>query len=841
MSSNTTQNADSVIDGYDIQGEDQTDIRTTVKNIVADKRRDRENRADLKIEGVVRELTTTVQNVLAVDENAASLLLDELHYTLREDADVGRIIDHRDDILTREDGANLSAGEAKKTRAAWKRYCDLRDRGQHPSDPEAEFVTIEYVAKALGYLNAVSDPNPYAPVTLERIDEPGHKSDKELRPLGRRRLKKNTRQTTEKAAYEIPHQSCDHILAVALPRRGKDSTLTSIGKNLHEQHGYKYFSIYDDGRMETPMLAIPNGEKAIHQNLYRLDQEPDAFDAEVMVPAVDLPGQLPSNFRPFTIGIDDLTPWTVLKLGGVNGDKTTEFRIHEALRETLDRSGNVPDLVSRLRAKAGELDAVVTWTEEREQGSGSGVQTFEAPCEMRADRALEKAANQIARLAGEGLLAGRDAATNIDMERMIANNEKATVLCCNFLGQGRETLKYLIIDLWLQLIFQTVDDNSRLPRVCLEIRELKALAPSKNADVRWKDAVKDLKQTLFFLSTQGGSRRILLLGSTQKLNDVYKSIRTNMATKVLLQLGEEEIDTLDDSYNLRPEQKRQLKEFGIGKGMIISSEGMVWPVELRGAPCGLGDGDRHWLDQYATAFGARVREEKLKHEPDQIKAQDRQWRYKHSAAEWWVEVPTGKVSTMQNTPNIGVPYSTWYLLSTDFPDDFDALDPENTETIPESTIREVLRERRPYPLKTDLMIRDVDIDEMQRDILTTPRNVNEEQRNRDVAEYFDIPPAARPWLKKSRAKRRKFVAAIEAIDENDPEDLPTLTAIHKQIEWDEGGYSRQVFGDYAAKDDELRPCLNKNDDGNYVLSETGEDALAVDWDAVDAELRGDDE
>jgi len=41
----------------------------------------------------------------------------------------------------------------------------------------------------------------------------------------------------------------------------------------------------------------------------------------------------------------------------------------------------------------------------------------------------------------------------------------------------------------------------------------------------------------------------MMLGSTQKLNDVYKAVRTNMPLKILLQLGEEEVMTLDKAYN----------------------------------------------------------------------------------------------------------------------------------------------------------------------------------------------------------------------------------------------------------------------------------------------------
>jgi len=76
--------------------------------------------------------------------------------------------------------------------------------------------------------------------------------------------------------------------------------------------------------------------------------------------------------------------------------------------------------------------------------------------------------------------------------------------------------------------------------------------------------VKALQATVYEIATRGGSRRIMMLGSTQKLNDVYKAVRTNMPLKILPQLGEEEVMTLDKAYNFSPRQKEQLTSFNVG-------------------------------------------------------------------------------------------------------------------------------------------------------------------------------------------------------------------------------------------------------------------------------------
>jgi len=75
-----------------------------------------------------------------------------------------------------------------------------------------------------------------------------------------------------------------------------------------------------------------------------------------------------------------------------------------------------------------------------------------------------------------------------------------------------------------------------------------------------------------------------------------------MPLKILLQLGEEEVMTLDKAYNFSPRQKEQLTSFNVGWGMLVKDGGEHWPINWRGARCGLGLGDEHWRDRYAVAW-----------------------------------------------------------------------------------------------------------------------------------------------------------------------------------------------------------------------------------------------
>ncbi|QCC57204.1 hypothetical protein [Natrinema thermotolerans] len=779
------------------QPSDNTETRIAVRNKLSQRIEQQRRKETLNTEAHVRELIREVEGAIVGDdetERRAEELLEELHLYLWHDPN------------------RTETGEETPSPDVLYRFKQIHRRFTNGHDIEAStwFETLVAVAKGLGYVEAFTDLTQYAPVRLETLDGQGQTTTADApTPIGRRRIGADDAADLEDRAVEITHSSCDHVLTVALPRSGKDSTITSIGMNLWSEHNYSYFSILDDGRMETPMISIPNDEGVIRRNLERMGQEPESFDAEVFVPAMDgIPSKLPANFKPFTIGIDDLTPHLILRLAGITkSDANTEQRIKQALDKTLERTGEVTELVSRLQVYAEEMDATIEWTEKRDSPTGEGaVETKSVQYHMEAEDALNKAAQRLAHLAGEGLIASPSAETNIDMASVIANQEQAAVLCCNFLTQGQEALKYTIMDLWLRLIYKARDQNSRLPRVCLEIRELKNIAPSKLADVRYKETIKTLRQTIFFISTQGGSRRILMLGSTQKLNDVYKPVRSNMATKILLRLGEEEIETLDRSYNFSDEQTRQLSEFDIGQGMILAGGEAYWPIEFRGAPCGLGLGDRHWLDRYGLAWGARVRETDYDG-----------WRSKHGDCAYWVDLAENTVVTDDSIPEVG----TWHLL----PQDFDAdLKPE---AIDQAAIDAALERRREYPVKSDLSLEPTGFGDRQRDLSL-------QQQDRDttlseVVERHNIPEAVAPWLSKKAPTREQLVETCRVVADHD--DLARQEEIAEHIEW-----SRSNLATHLRKSESLEKCVTKSD-GTYELTPVGKRAAEIKWKVVMEELK----
>jgi len=61
------------------------------------------------------------------------------------------------------------------------------------------------------------------------------------------------------------------------------------------------------------------------------------------------------------------------------------------------------------------------------------------------------------------------------MDAVFRDQERVAVLNCNFLKPRNESLKYIVLNMWLRLIFRKRDENSGFPRALLEIRELKIL------------------------------------------------------------------------------------------------------------------------------------------------------------------------------------------------------------------------------------------------------------------------------------------------------------------------------------------------------------------------------
>ncbi len=590
---------------------------------------------------------------------------------------------------------------------------------------------------------SIVDTSRYAPVRMESIDTPGATTEAEKpTAIGGRCLKARDFGDSDEKEVEIPHHNIDHILAAGLPRSGKDSLIASIGKNLKEEHGYSYVSIHDDGRMETPMLAVPNDENRMRDALEDFGQTPEGMATEVFVPATDgLSERLPANFTPFTIGLDSLTPQICRHFltDGDDGYDDLDAQIHRALTDTLQSPGHDPvdEFTSRLR---------------------------------KNHSALEGVADVLDRLADAGVLAAPDAETNIDMESVIADQERAAVLCCNFLGDGQHDLKYRIEDLWLQLVYEARDTNPRLPRVCLEIRELKNVAPSKLSGVRYPDAIKGLRTTVTNLSERGGSRRILMLGSTQKLADVYKPVRTNMPTKLLLRFGKEDMRTLARTHDFSEKQhehfERHLTSLDIGEGVLFTSDEVVGPIEFRPTPTGLGLGDQHWRDRYGKAWGARVR----MHEAEDFDA------------DWWVSTADATVYESD-----GPEIDEWYLLAEDFPE---GTTPEDVDA---DLVADALEARRAEGVQSDLSLQPIHAD-------ATP-----------------LPEALSDWADASEQARRRMVEACRAIQQGD--DIRTTADIADRVSFSESTLRNYTNG-------LLSPCIEKND--TYTLTAVGEQAARLD-------------
>jgi hypothetical protein len=795
----------------DIQADDDAEIDAVLKGIAEEGKQRQADSQRSEHQATVRSLIVEARHALTGQSNhAIGDLLLAIHWHLREHPELSTV------LAPAYDGEFIT----DQTKVAFQKQMDLRDRKESPPDLMTEFETQARVAKELGYLYSLNDPTNYAPVCLEKLDtdEVPHAPDiDEVTPIGRRRIGSDDAVDPEEKEVVIPHDDCDHILAIAKPREGKDSTLTSIGMNLWREHGYKYISLHDDGRMETPMLSIPNDEKAILDNLEWFNQQPRAMDTEVFVPRMEgTPDVLPANFETFTLGIDMLTPKDILRLAGVtDSDPSLELRIKKALKVTLDRSGQVDELINLMFDFAGDLDLTIEWTEEQDRHKSDGsVETYEAAFELDAEKAVEKAAQRLARLAGEGFIASPDAATNIDFHELIARNEKAAVLCCNFIDAS-EGFKYTIMDLWLQKIMASRDENGRLPRVCLEVRELKNVAPSQIQHARYRDQIRALQQTFRVITSQGGSRRVLLLGSTQKFNDVLRPVRNNMDTKILLRQSQEQVRELDKKMDFTPEQFEQLRTFQTGTGMIYADGEPFWPIEWRGAPCGLGLGDQVWRDRFGKAWGARVRE-----------TGDVPW-FDGNGPTWWVDAVANSVVDDGRKPAVGA----WYLLPEDFPTPISELDlPDATEdALSDRLIDWVLQQRREYPVPSDLSLEPVSQEARQQDI--TLEQIGQETTYEDIASRHDVPRVITPWLRKNATTRKNYIQVCELVAQN---EFRRYDQIHEALSAD---WSMSTFRNHASNDENgLGPCIEK--DGQiWTLTPVGKRVLDIDWGTVEAGLQ----
>lgn len=794
----------------EIQPDDEGSVDDAVNRRLDRKTVRRIQEQNQEVKAIVRGLIDDVETAIAEGRMHDAVQLNvELFWYLWKDPQREEVTARHNDIMDTHVKARL------------RRYHRVFTEKDHSPPPDHVLKDLQRLAKAEGYINAVDDKSRYAEVTFSRLDAPGvdAPSPEDIRPVGRLRVGSQELSTVDERAPVIDHADCEHVLAVALPRQGKDSTLARLCGNLKDQHGYKWFSCFDDGRNETPMTAIPTDDPKIRQNLERFGQTPKAYDTAVFVPATKgVPDELPGNFVPFTIGLDDLTPKMILRLAGVTTeDPNSVRRVGQALRTAREKSGSVEDLIYRLQDYAEETEATITVMEladDEVTGTSDGGQVVadadavestdgevrEQRFEMPADDVLEECAQALMMLSGEGLLADANASTNIDMEEEF-RRDRVAVLNCNFLEESNKPLQYIVLNLWLRLIYRAREENSRLPRAVVELRELKNICPSVLENAEYPSVVKPLRNTLYFLATQGGSRRVMIAGSTQKLNHVYKAVRTNMPVKILLQLGDEEILTLDRAYNFSDEQKRQLAGFDTGTGMLLDGGSAHWPIEWAGARCGLGDGDQHWLDRYGRAYGARVR----KHHADG-------WADYEDAVECWVDME-GRRRPTDDPPEIG----DWYLLPEDFPGDFDGDEPGEVD------VEAALAARREYEVPNDLRLQETPLASQTRELTMRNKEKAEQMRQERLLDEHDVPDALYPWVERSAEKRDRMVRVLRVVRS---ETLST----HEEIA-DAAGYTETSVSNYLADSEELRRCVQKQD-GSYQLTGLGDRALDIDWDAV---------
>ncbi|WP_255149790.1 hypothetical protein [Halorarius halobius] len=791
----------------EIQPTDTTDTDTAIRNKVAKHVREAAYERRREARARTRELMSEVEAALAGETDREPVeVLDELALQVEEDPRLEEVL------------APTHDGLDTRVKVSYHRLRQLRERWREGDDVDvpvvAEYRTLVQVSEAIGTIYAASDGTRYAPVRLEKLDVRGARSpvEGEPTPIGRVRIGKSSTASIEDRTTEIPHTDCEHILAIANPREGKDSLIARLSGNLKDEHGYKWVSLHDDGRFETSMIAVPNDEEPIQQSLEEFSQTPKGYPTKVYVPAVGLPDELPANHVPFTFGVDSLSVETIAQLSGVNPEGSTERRIKHALEEVRGPggSGSVDELIQLLETYADDTSAEITVTELRDQDDledkESEVSSATRTYELGEDKVLRECAQSLMLLASEGLLCDAGADTNLDMVDVLEDQEHVATLNCNFLPDGDEHLKYLIENIWLRQIYTARDANPWLPRVAVEIREIKELAPSRLERTKYSTIAKATRQTLFFLTSQGGSRRVLLLGSTQYLRDVYMPIRGNMPIKILLKMGEEKIRTLESAgFAFDQEARRQLRQFPTGWGLLLLPDKKVWPINWTGARCGLSLGDLPWLARYGLAMGFRV----------ELRDVD---------AEAWDggDEYVDQEGRLQEAPPAR---NEWYLRV----EDVEAIVGDVDGDLDEEVLLEVLEERREYELAQDLRPTPVAVADQQRQLDLVSTDVAKEREENALYQKHGVHGALREWLSRERSTVAKYERVLDTVRNKEVSSYSDMATL--------SGVSKPMIAQYMRKDENaLRPCLTKEGE-LYHLTPVGRDALDnINWDAVFREL-----
>ena len=779
----------------EIQPRDDAPTEVAVSGKLRKQIQEHRREQQLEAESHVRQLITLADDALTGQAEGVlpEEVLQELHYALRVDSDLP-------EVLT--PGGDVEAEVSQTHKMRFVMHCRMRDKGQHPPCVQ-EYGTAVEIAEALGYFGSYHDRTRYAPVRLSPLSSSEPDTVQETTQIARRRVGASDAAELEQRAVNIDHSSCEHFLTVALPRQGKDSTACRLIGNLVNEHGYKAFSIFDDGRNETNMWAIPNDEEKIREIQARdFGQEPRGYPTKMFIPAAgDIPDELPENFQPFTIGVDDLTPEIVKRLASVSASNAdTERRLGMAIKETVQQEGTVEALIQRIHDYADETEASISVTEvlDDEQRGERSTSTETVSYTMDEDKYLREIAKSLTMLAGDGLLGDRGQDTNLDMVEEFQHQERVAVLNCNYLEPHNAYLKYVLANVWVNLIYELRDDDTlRLPRAVLELRELKNLAPSVKSRARYSGIVSSLTQTLYEIATQGGSRRVLMVGSTQKLNGVNKAIRQNMPNKILLKCGEEEVKTLDKALSFSPKEEHQLKTFNKGWGMLIYNGEKKYPIQFCPALNGLGLGDYNWKDRYGQAMGARV--PAFAPYPDD--------------ADGWIDMD-GDLH-QEAAPEEG----DWYLLPEDLPED---ARPDPGEAVPEEQLEAALQERREYELPQSLHMEPTNYSNTQREVTLVRAEHAEERQKEKLQQEYDIPPVLGHWLEYGEEKRQRLLDCCRAISGHEIEKQDDLG--------DMVGVSGTTISNYCNSDKELRACVDGTGRGETMeLTPIGERALQLPW------------
>jgi len=792
-------------DGYldAIQPSDDTGTETAVSNSIAKRAREHAQEVQRERRARVRELRRRAESALAGEtDHDPDEILDELQEYLAEQPGLEEVLAPGSDAISDE------------TKLSYRRFADMRRRSRRGEDVRIpvrqELSVYVEVAIGLGILHAATDATRFAPVRLEKLDVRGAESEIEGQPtpIGRVRVAADSTAHLEDREVVINHQDCEHVLVIANPREGKDSLIARACGNLMDEHGYKWVSLHDDGRFETSMIAAPNDEEPIKQSLERFDQEPKGYPERVYVPAVGLPDELPANHVPFSIGVDSLTPEIIGQLSGVNPRGSTERRIKHALQTVQEESGSVDELIRLLEKYADDTAAEITVTELRDQDEieEESVKSETRTYEMGEDKLLRECAKSLMMLASEGLLRDAGEETNLDMIEVLEDRDHVAALNCNYLPDGDEHLQPLLETIWLRLMYKARDEHPWLPRVAVEIREIKELAPSTLDRAKYSKIVKALRQTLFFLSSQGGSRRIMLLGSTQYINDVYKPIRGNMPIKILLRMGDEKIRTLESAgFSFSEEEYLMLKrDFDTGWGMAITpGSGKVYPINWTGARCALSLGDLEWQARYALAMGFRYRE--------------RRDAWPESADSFDTDG-----ERRSGPPDRG----EWYLLEEDIRE-VAGDRPAQVDALPVEVLDHVLEERQEYPVPQDLRPQPVDVTDEQRDLSLISTEEAEARQTNEIYQKYGLDGVLRDWVSCKEETVLKMTRILEAIEDHAP-------STYGEIE-DLTGIPESTIKAYGREDARLGACMSKSN-GVYQLTPVGKSAVETSWRAVFRDL-----